>query len=119
VLAQTRSESSYVLESIWYFVALARVVVPVELVWLLPLRKLVRPIAVGLVFREPALAKPGFFSFDDVACGSLWSALYDTRHKNLKPINEGQTYIRYGRPRFHYRRRHSEDPQPARLPPRH
>src|SRR3954463_13184370 len=63
---------------------LARVVVPVELALLLALGELVRAVAVRLVLRQPAFAKPGFLAFDHVAGGLLGCSLYETGHVRLR-----------------------------------
>src|SRR5689334_12544315 len=61
-------------------VALAGVVVPVQLAGLLALGELVRAVAERLVLRQAALAQPGFLAVDDDLRGLLRGALDDPGH---------------------------------------
>src|SRR4051812_34274461 len=67
-------------EFICHFMALAGVVVPVELVRVLALRDLVRAVAVRLVLRQAAFAEPLVLAVDHVLRGLLGGASYEPGH---------------------------------------
>src|SRR5882672_5646691 len=67
-------------ELVRHLVALAGVVVPVELAGLLALGELVRAVAERLVLRQAAFAQPDFFSVDDVARRFRGGAFYKAGH---------------------------------------
>src|SRR5258706_11233335 len=72
-------------EGVLDFVALAGVVVPVELAGLLAFGELVRAIAIRLVLGEAALAQPDFLAFHHVLGGFLLGALGETGHTDSFP----------------------------------
>lgn len=63
-----------------HFVTHSSVVVPVKFAGIFSPRQLVRTVAVGLVLRQPAFAKPDFLAFDDVAGRLLQRALHYPCH---------------------------------------
>src|SRR3989442_10621847 len=75
-LVGRHSEHPDSLEAVRCLIALAGIVVPVELAGLLALRQLVRAVAIRLVLRQAAFAQPDFFPFGDVAGRLLQGALY-------------------------------------------
>src|SRR6185436_10824751 len=81
--ASRRTATSVVADAIkgvLHFVALAGLVVPVELARLFALRHLVRAVAVRLVLRQAAAAEPLLLALDDVLHRFRQRALDDSGH---------------------------------------
>src|SRR5688572_8329260 len=79
-MSASKSERADAGDGVVDFMSLAGIVVPVELARVLALGQLVRAGAVGLVFRQAALAEPVLLAFDHILRRLLWGAFYQPGH---------------------------------------